>query len=92
MHFYLEMFRIFIQQLDLEEAEAMVATKPAKFKKCVLKCLRYHIAAINKLVEAGMIFWEYGNGLQYHAKEAGIRHKLVFDESYMNLPATPSSG
>ena len=49
----------------------MVATKPAKFKKCVLKCLRYHIAAINKLVEAGMIFWEYGNGLQYHAKEAG---------------------
>ena len=46
--------------------------KPEKFKKCIQKCLRYHILAINKLVDDGMIFWEYGNGLQYEASQAGI--------------------
>ena len=48
-----------------------MAEKPEKFKKCVQKCLRYHVLAINKLVEDGMIFWEYGNGFQSEAHEAG---------------------
>ena len=46
--------------------------KPEKFKKCVQKCLRYHVVAINKLVEDGMIFWDYDNGLQEEAKRSGI--------------------
>ena len=48
-----------------------MAEKPEKFKKCVQKCLRYHVLAINKLVEDGMIFWEYGNGFQSEANRAG---------------------
>ena len=52
--------------------------KPEKFKKCVQKCLRYHILAINKLVEDGMIFWEYGNGLQTEASRAGNLFCFLF--------------
>jgi len=58
-------------QLSLEDMEVIMAEKPEKFKKCVQKCLRYHVLAINKLVEDGMIFWEYGNGFQSEANRAG---------------------
>ena len=58
--------------------------KPDKFKKCVQKCLRYHILAINKLVEDGMIFWDYGNGLQSEAKKAG---KYLISVSMKSQPS-----
>ena len=56
----------------------MVKKKPEKFKKCVQKCLRYHVLAINKLTDAGMIFWEYGNNLQYEADQAGLPSYFLF--------------
>ncbi|XP_065056153.1 urocanate hydratase-like [Rhopilema esculentum] len=58
-------------QLTLDEMDMMMKKNPEKFKKCVQKCLRYHVLAINKLTDAGMIFWEYGNNLQYEADQAG---------------------
>lgn len=36
-----------------------------------LYSLRRHIRAINKLADAGMFFWDYGNAFLLEAKRAG---------------------
>ena len=50
---------------------------------CHLCSLRRHVAAINKLSEAGMHFWDYGNGF---LKEAGQAEAAVFQHGKHNGP------
>lgn len=56
---------------SLEEANEMMAKKPAQFKEEVQKTLRRHVAAINKLTSKGMYFFDYGNAFLLEASRAG---------------------
>lgn len=47
--------------LTLEESKHMMAEEPEKFKECVRESLRRQCAAINKLADKGMYFFDYGN-------------------------------
>ncbi|MBR2947245.1 MAG: urocanate hydratase [Bacteroidales bacterium] len=53
-----------------EESNEMMATQPEKFKREVQKTLRRHVAAINKLTERGMYFFDYGNAFLLEASRA----------------------
>ncbi len=53
-----------------EESNAMMANDPDKFKREVQKSLRRQVAAINKLTEKGMYFFDYGNAFLLEASRA----------------------
>ncbi len=53
-----------------EESNKMMAEDPDKFKREVQKTLRRHVAAINKLTEKGMYFFDYGNAFLLEASRA----------------------
>lgn len=56
--------------LTLEESKQMMAEEPDKFKEKVQASLRRHVAAINKLDEKGMYFFDYGNAFLLQASRA----------------------
>ena len=49
----------------------MMAEEPEKFKECVQESLRRHAAAVNKLADKGMYFFDYGNAFLLEASRAG---------------------
>ncbi|MCG3165327.1 MAG: Urocanate hydratase [Bacteroidia bacterium] len=57
--------------LSFEEAKNMMAEKPEKFKKEVQKSLVRQVNAINKMVNNGMYFFDYGNAFLLEAGRAG---------------------
>lgn len=57
--------------LSFEEANEMMAKEPEKFKKCVQESLRRQVAAINKLTDKGMYFFDYGNAFLLESSRAG---------------------
>ena len=56
--------------LTLEESKQMMAEEPDKFKEKVQASLRRQVAAINKLSEKGMYFFDYGNAFLLQASRA----------------------
>ncbi len=54
-----------------EESNRMMATEPEKFKLEVQKSLKRQVSAINKLADAGMYFFDYGNAFLLEASRAG---------------------
>ncbi len=56
---------------SLEDSQKMMAEKPEKFKECVQASLRRHIAAINRLADKGMYFFDYGNAFLLESSRAG---------------------
>uniref|UniRef100_A0A3P8YMV2 Urocanate hydratase n=2 Tax=Esox lucius TaxID=8010 RepID=A0A3P8YMV2_ESOLU len=58
-------------QLSFQQANQLMATDPAHFKTMVHESLCRQVAAINKLSEAGMFFWDYGNAFLLEAQRAG---------------------
>ena len=54
-----------------EESNKMMAEEPERFKKEVQKTLMRHVAAINKLTEKGMYFFDYGNAFLLESSRAG---------------------
>ncbi|MBQ6062443.1 MAG: urocanate hydratase [Prevotella sp.] len=56
--------------LSLEESKHMMAEEPDKFKERVEESLRRQVAAINKLAERGMYFFDYGNAFLLQASRA----------------------
>ncbi len=54
----------------LEESNEMMAKNPAKFKEEIQKTLRRHVAAVNKLTEKGMYFFDYGNAFLLESSRA----------------------
>ena len=54
-----------------EESKVMMAEEPERFKECVQKSLRRHAAAVNRLAEKGMYFFDYGNAFLLEASRAG---------------------
>ena len=57
--------------LTLEESKRMMADEPDKFKACVQASLRRQVAAINRLTERGMYFFDYGNAFLLESSRAG---------------------
>ena len=56
---------------SLEESKRMMAEEPAKFKEAVQASLRRHVAAINRLTDKGMYFFDYGNAFLLESSRAG---------------------
>ena len=54
-----------------EESREMMAAEPEKFKECVRASLRRHAAAIGRLADRGMYFFDYGNAFLLEASRAG---------------------
>lgn len=57
--------------MSFEQAKVMMAEDPATFKDKVQESLRRQVAAINKLTERGMYFFDYGNAFLLEASRAG---------------------
>ena len=57
--------------LTLEESKQMMAEDPARFKECVQASLRRQVAAINRLADRGMYFFDYGNAFLLESSRAG---------------------
>lgn len=54
-----------------EESNKMMTEQPELFKEKVYESLRRHVIAINKMVQNGMYFWDYGNAFLLEASRAG---------------------
>ncbi|MBR6347242.1 MAG: urocanate hydratase [Bacteroidales bacterium] len=57
--------------LTLEESKRMMSEDPELFKEAVRASLRRHVAAINRLAERGMYFFDYGNAFLLESSRAG---------------------
>jgi urocanate hydratase len=55
----------------LEESQRMMADDPERFKEAVQASLRRQVAAINRLADRGMYFFDYGNAFLLEASRAG---------------------
>lgn len=49
----------------------MMAEEPERFRGCVQASLRRHAAAVNRLADKGMYFFDYGNAFLLEASRAG---------------------
>ncbi|XP_048346462.1 urocanate hydratase [Sphaerodactylus townsendi] len=58
-------------QLNFKEANQLMARNAEAFKVLVQESLRRQVAAINKLSDQGMFFWDYGNAFLLEAQRAG---------------------
>lgn len=56
--------------ISFEESKRMMAEEPETFRKHVEESLRRQVAAINKLAERGMYFFDYGNAFLLQASRA----------------------
>ena len=56
---------------SLEESQRMMAEEPTRFKEAVQASLRRQVAAINRLADRGMYFFDYGNAFLLEASRAG---------------------
>ncbi len=57
--------------LSFEESKAMMADDPGEFRRRVQESLRRHVAAVNRLADRGMYFFDYGNAFLLEASRAG---------------------
>lgn len=57
--------------MTFEEANRMLAELPEEFRKQVQASLRRQVAAINRLADRGMYFFDYGNAFLLEASRAG---------------------
>lgn len=57
--------------LEFEEAKKMMAENPEEFRRRVQESLRRQVAAINRLTEKGMYFFDYGNAFLLESSRAG---------------------
>ena len=56
---------------SLEESKRMMAEEPERFREAVKASLRRHVAAINRLADRGMYFFDYGNAFLLESSRAG---------------------
>lgn len=57
--------------MTFEESKQMMAENPDMFRERVQASLRRQVAAINKLTERGMYFFDYGNAFLLQSERAG---------------------
>lgn len=69
---------------SFEEANKMMAEEPEKFKSEIQKTLRRHVVAINKLVDKGMYFFDYGNAFLLESSRAGAD---IMEDDHFRYPS-----
>ncbi|XP_052781562.1 urocanate hydratase-like [Mya arenaria] len=76
-------------QLTFEEANDMMHENPVKFKNLVQESLRRHIAAVNRLADKGMYFWDYGNAFLLEAGRAGadVGQRTTLNGTFFRYPS-----
>ena len=57
--------------LSYDESNRMMAEDPQCFRECVQESLRRQVAAINRLADGGMYFFDYGNAFLLESSRAG---------------------
>ncbi len=57
--------------LSYEQSNKLMVENPKLFKEKVQMSLKRHVNAVNKLVDNGMYFWDYGNAFLLEASRAG---------------------
>jgi urocanate hydratase len=62
-------------------AVKVIATEPDRFRSLVQESLVRHVAAINKLADAGMYFWDYGNAFLLESRRAGAEVGIPEDST-----------
>lgn len=67
--------------LSFHDSRALMVDDHAAFKQAVQESLRRHVAAVNRLAERGMRFWDYGNSFLLEARRAGADVELTDAES-----------
>ena len=68
-----------------EESREMMAAEPEKFKECVRASLRRHAAAIGRIADKGMYFFDYGNAFLLEASRAGA--DIVLPDGKFRYPS-----
>ena len=68
-----------------EESRTMMAEEPERFKACVQESLRRHAAAVGRLADKGMYFFDYGNAFLLEASRAGA--DIVLADSKFRYPS-----
>ncbi len=68
-----------------EQSNDMMAHNPEQFKTEVVKSLRRQVAAINKLTDNGMYFFDYGNAFLLESSRAGA--DIMNDEGDFRYPS-----
>jgi len=71
--------------LSYEESNRMMADDPGEFKKRVQESLRRQAAAINRLSDRGMYFFDYGNAFLLEASRAGA--DIVLPDGRFRYPS-----
>jgi len=71
--------------LGYEESNKMMVENPDEFKKYVQESLKRQIAAINKLSDKGMYFFDYGNAFLLESSRAGA--DVMSDEGGFRYPS-----
>lgn len=69
--------------LSFEESNHLMAEAPEAFKEKVRESLRRQVAAINKLSERGMYFFDYGNAFMLEAGRAGADIFLTSPDPFL---------
>ena len=70
---------------SLEESKRMMAEEPERFKEAVKASLRRHVAAINRLADKGMYFFDYGNAFLLESSRAGA--DVLQDDGSFRYPS-----
>ena len=68
-----------------EESKTMMAEEPERFRECVQESLRRHAAAVNRLADKGMYFFDYGNAFLLEASRAGA--DIVKEDGSFRYPS-----
>jgi len=68
-----------------EESLKMMADAPDRFRSCVQESLRRHAAAIGRLADKGMYFFDYGNAFLLEASRAGA--DIVREDGSFRYPS-----
>lgn len=71
--------------VSLEESKRLMAEEPEKFRELVEESLRRQVAAINRLTEKGMYFFDYGNAFLLQSKRAGA--DIVKEDGNFKYPS-----
>ena len=71
--------------LSLDESKRLMADEPDKFRELVQVSLRRQVAAINRLTEKGMYFFDYGNAFLLQSKRAGA--DILKDDGSFKYPS-----
>ena len=75
----------FPNKMSFEEAVKLIKNNHIEFKKNVQRTLREHVAIINKHVERGTYFFDYGNAFLLEAKRA--KAEILNNEGGFKYPS-----